>query len=73
MAFLYSSFNRLAWDFVGQRGALIFMITKHFFRTLFVFTGMIILGLIGVFLVDNFSMCEFDGSCYIGQAVTLLN
>jgi len=28
------------------------MITKHFLRTLIVFTGMIVLGLIGVFLVS---------------------
>jgi hypothetical protein len=30
------------------------MITKHFFKTLLLFIGMIILGLIGVFLVNKF-------------------
>jgi len=31
------------------------MITKHFFKALFVFTGMIVCGLIGVYLVTNFA------------------
>jgi len=30
------------------------MITKHFFKTLFIFTLMITLGLVGVFLVEHF-------------------
>jgi len=34
------------------------MITKHFFKTLVIFTGMIIFGLIGVFLVNHFDQNE---------------
>ncbi|MCX6747708.1 MAG: hypothetical protein NTW98_02050 [Candidatus Nomurabacteria bacterium] len=30
------------------------MVNKHFFKTLIVFTGMIIVGLLGVFLVSYF-------------------
>jgi len=30
------------------------MVTKHFFKTVILFSGMIILGLIGVFLVNHF-------------------
>jgi hypothetical protein len=30
------------------------MITKHFFKILFTFIGMIILGLIGIFLASHF-------------------
>ena len=32
--------------------------TKHFFKTLILFTGMIILGLVGVFLVSHFDKKE---------------
>ena len=31
------------------------MITKHFFKTLVLFTGMILLGLAGIVLVSHFS------------------
>jgi len=30
------------------------MVTKHFLKTLIIFTGMIILGLTGIFLVGHF-------------------
>jgi hypothetical protein len=31
------------------------MVTKHFFKILFIFIGMIIIGLLGVALVNSFS------------------
>jgi len=34
------------------------MITKHFFKTLVIFTGMILLGLVGIFLVSYFGQGE---------------
>lgn len=34
------------------------MITKHFIKTLIIFTGMIVLGLIGVFLASYFDQKE---------------
>jgi len=34
------------------------MVTKHFFKILVVFTGMIILGLLGVLLVNYFDKGE---------------
>lgn len=30
------------------------MVTKHFFKVLILFTGMILVGLLGVFLVSHF-------------------
>ena len=32
------------------------MITKHFFKTLLLFTGIIIIGLLGIFLVSYFDI-----------------
>ena len=40
------------------------MVTKHFFKILIVFTGMIILGLVGILLVDHFDE---------GKAIKMLN
>ncbi|MFA6585859.1 MAG: hypothetical protein WCS86_01735 [Candidatus Paceibacterota bacterium] len=34
------------------------MMTSHFFKTLLIFAGMIILGLIGVYLVNSFDESE---------------
>ena len=49
----------MAADAIGRApppfdsGTGIYMITKHFFKTLLLFTGMIILGLIIVFLAKQ--------------------
>lgn len=31
------------------------MFTKHFFKSMILFTGMILMGLLGIFLVSHFS------------------
>jgi len=48
------------------------MITKHFFKTLLVFMGMIAIGLLGVFLVSHFDKTSnqvnvTDKDCTQGQ------
>lgn len=42
--------------------------TKHFFKTLIIFTGMIILGLVGVFLVSYFDKGDVGTKVTTGLA-----
>lgn len=37
------------------------MITKHFFKILIIFSGMIALGLLGIFLVSYFDRVNTEG------------
>jgi hypothetical protein len=36
------------------------MFTKHFFKTLILFSGMIVVGLLGIFLVSHYGTPETD-------------
>ncbi len=37
-----------------------YVINKHFFKTVFIFTLMILIGLLGVFLVNHYGNGEID-------------
>lgn len=47
------------------------MVTKHFFKSVILFTGMILLGLLGVFLVSYFDLgapeAEVAAPCKEGE------